>query len=190
MYEKYKKQYEHLTISDIENMFTSKCFSIFALAYSSIMIHSSAIVVDGNAYLFSANSGVGKSTHTKLWQKYLGNENTIILNDDKPILKCYNDKIIAYGSPWAGNSFECENIKAPVKGIVFLSQGDNNIEQISDFNFIMENLLQQTIYKLRAEQSSDMLENLSKIISNVPFYSMSCDMTIDAAKMSINKLIK
>ena len=35
--------------------------------YKRQVLHSSAIAVDGNAYLFSAHSGTGKSTHTSLW---------------------------------------------------------------------------------------------------------------------------
>ena len=51
------------------------------------MLHASAVEVDGKAYLFSASSGTGKSTHTKLWQEYFGYDKALIINDDKPALK-------------------------------------------------------------------------------------------------------
>ena len=35
-------------------------------------LHSSAVELDGRAYLFSGKSGVGKSTHTRLWQQIFG----------------------------------------------------------------------------------------------------------------------
>ena len=49
------------------------------------MLHSSAVVADGKAYLFTADSGTGKSTHTQLWPRMFG-DRAYILNDDKPAL--------------------------------------------------------------------------------------------------------
>ena len=54
--------------------------------YNGMMIHSSAVVVDGKAYLFSAPSGTGKSTHTAFWLKKFG-DRAYILNDDKPAVR-------------------------------------------------------------------------------------------------------
>ena len=39
-----------------------------------ILFHSSAIAVDGKAYLFAAPSGTGKSTHTRLWRETFGEQ--------------------------------------------------------------------------------------------------------------------
>ncbi len=50
------------------------------------MLHASAIVVGNSAYLFSASSGTGKSTHTKLWQECFGDK-AVIINDDKPVIR-------------------------------------------------------------------------------------------------------
>lgn len=62
------------------------------------MVHSSAIKYNDKCYLFSADSGVGKSTHTSLWHKVYGDKVQII-NDDKPIIRLENNKLIVYGSP-------------------------------------------------------------------------------------------
>ena len=72
------------------------------LKYGGIMIHSSAVEVDGKAYLFSAPCGTGKSTHTKQWQKYFGADQAIIINDDKPVLRRLEDGWYAYGTPLVG----------------------------------------------------------------------------------------
>ena len=37
-----------------------------------LLFHGSVIAVDGKAYLFTAKSGTGKSTHTRLWREALG----------------------------------------------------------------------------------------------------------------------
>ena len=49
-----------------------------------IIFHSSAIMVDGEAYLFTAPSGTGKSTHTRLWRELLG-DRAVMINDDKAL---------------------------------------------------------------------------------------------------------
>ena len=63
-----------------------------------LLVHGSAVSVDGNCYLFTGPSGIGKSTHASLWKKMLGNDTTII-NDDKPLLKISNDEVEVFGSP-------------------------------------------------------------------------------------------
>ena len=54
--------------------------------YDTFMFHASAVAVDGAAYLFTANSGTGKSTHTRLWREYLG-ERAVMINDDRPLIR-------------------------------------------------------------------------------------------------------
>lgn len=57
------------------------------LVFSDILlIHGSAIAVDGKAYLFTAPSGTGKSTHTRMWREYF-KDRAVMVNDDKPLNK-------------------------------------------------------------------------------------------------------
>ncbi len=41
--------------------------------YRTLLFHGSCVAVDGAGYLFTAKSGTGKSTHTRLWREMLGN---------------------------------------------------------------------------------------------------------------------
>lgn len=54
--------------------------------YDTFLFHGSAIAVGGEGYLFTAKSGTGKSTHTRLWRELLGNR-VVIVNDDKPLIR-------------------------------------------------------------------------------------------------------
>lgn len=54
--------------------------------YDVFLMHGSAIAVDGKSFLFTAKSGTGKSTHTRLWREYLA-DRVIMINDDKPLLR-------------------------------------------------------------------------------------------------------
>ena len=85
-----------------------------------LMIHGSAIIADGQAYLFTARSGTGKSTHTRLWCELLGSR-ARILNDDKPFIRPTGNGAIAYGSPWSGNENPGKNTSAPLKAIIKLT---------------------------------------------------------------------
>ena len=58
--------------------------------YDTILMHGSVVAVDGVAYLFTAKSGTGKSTHTRFWRELFG-ERAIMVNDDKPLLKLTED---------------------------------------------------------------------------------------------------
>ncbi len=70
---------------------------------------------------FSADSGVGKSTHTALWHKVYGDKVQII-NDDKPIIRLENNELIVYGSPFAGGTMKFQNDSAVLGAIVFLEE--------------------------------------------------------------------
>ena len=50
--------------------------------WNTLLFHGSVIAVDGEGYLFTAKSGTGKSTHTRIWKQIFGDRATIF-NDDK-----------------------------------------------------------------------------------------------------------
>ena len=75
--------------------------------FNGFYLHSSAVALDNKAYLFSGPCGMGKSTHTRLWQKVFG-EAAKVFNDDKPALRRLADRWYAYGTPWCGKNDCCE----------------------------------------------------------------------------------
>lgn len=99
-------------------------FSIATLPYQTIPFHSSTILYNNSAVLFLGESGTGKSTHTRLWRENI--ENATMLNDDSPILRIENGKILAYGSPWSGKMHCYLKSAYPVAACVRLSQAPHN----------------------------------------------------------------
>lgn len=176
------------TFEDIEYICTGSLFNRFLLKYNGCMLHSSAVVVDGHAYLFSANSGTGKSTHTNLWIKHFG-EKAFILNDDKPALRKVNGCWYAYGTPWSGKTDLNSNKKVKLGAIVFLERSDNNwIEPISVKEAIPR-FFRQTVRKLDFEETMDaVLENMEKVITEVPIYKMGCNISDDAVVTAYEKI--
>ena len=49
-----------------------------------LLMHGAVVAVDGLAYLFTAKSGTGKTTHTRLWLRQFG-ARAVMVNGDKPL---------------------------------------------------------------------------------------------------------
>ena len=67
-----------------------------------MLLHSSCVVYEDKAYLFSAPCGTGKSTHTQIWLKRF--PGAYILNDDKPAIRIMEDGVYAFGTPFSGKT--------------------------------------------------------------------------------------
>lgn len=76
-----------------------------------VLFHGSALALDGKAYLFTAPSGTGKSTHAALWRQVFGTRVTMI-NDDKPLLRFAPEGVTVFGTPWAGKAHLQTNTSA------------------------------------------------------------------------------
>ena len=152
-----------------------------------MLFHGSAIAVDGKAYLFTAKSGTGKSTHTRLWRQMLG-ERAIMVNDDKPLLRISDQEAIVYGTPWNGKHCLDTNISVPLKAIIILERGlDNQISEIS-FSEAFPMLLQQSYRPSDAQAFQKTLELISRMKSSVRFFKLKCNMDPAAAKAAYEAL--
>ena len=67
---------EHYPDSYFEELASYRKIAEKMLDYDTILFHGSAVSVNGEGYLFTAKSGTGKSTHTKLWCEYFKNKAT------------------------------------------------------------------------------------------------------------------
>ena len=110
------------TRAQLENFAFSNAFNRKVIAYDAMLVHSSALVYNNGAYLFSGNSGVGKTTHTKLWLKAFGDK-VHIMNDDKPVVRLYNDHAVVFGTPFDGGSGIALNESYPLNAIAFIERG-------------------------------------------------------------------
>lgn len=163
-----------------EYILTGSMFYTALLGYDGFMLHSSAVVYDGWAYLFSAPSGTGKSTHTRLWLEHFGNK-AVILNDDKPALRFVGDELVAYGTPWSGKTDTQMNISAPVAGIAFIERAEHNSISVMDKREAMINIFSQTV-RPKAQEKADCLASiLDRLLRSVPVYRLCCNMEPTAA---------
>ena len=153
------------------------------LKFNGLYLHSSAIEWEGKAYLFSGPSGMGKSTHTRLWQSVYPNAR--VFNDDKPALRRLDDRWFAYGTPWCGKDGININMKVPLGGICFLRRGESNsIRRLSPLEASVR-IISQTTRLFKTEERLDLLlSHVDKLVREIPVYELYCTPTVDAALLS------
>lgn len=186
--ENLQKKHPYLTLDSCEYLSTGSSFYRQLLKFDGMLLHASAVVMDGKAYLFSAPCGTGKSTHTALWRKVFGDDKALILNDDKPALRLENGEFFAYGTPWSGKTNQNLNMRVPIAGICMLERGaENKIERYSGAKAVHA-VLSQTSRSKDPEFMKKLLDLLAVLFEKVPVWRMECNMNPEAAIMSYNAM--
>lgn len=167
----------------LESLAVYRKISEIMVEHDTFLFHCSAVAVDGRAYLFTAPSGTGKSTHTRLWREVFG-ERAVMVNDDKPLLQVREDAVYVCGTPWNGKHNLDSNRKVPVGGICILERGtENHIEKISvadAFPF----LYRQTYRPADRDKMLKTLSLLKQTAEHIPLYRMQCNISRQAAQMA------
>lgn len=144
-----------------------------------MMLHSSSVLYKGGLVLFSASSGTGKSTHAGIWNKIFA---TPVINGDTNLIVIKDENAVVYGTPWCGTSNIYTSESFPLKSIVFLKQGPEDI--ISSLNEaesaikIFSRLINPLWSLTDAETISWNVEILS---SKIKCASLECTMNDSAA---------
>ena len=183
------KAAEGVTVEQMENFALSGVFNRAAIKYGVMLVHSSALIYNNGAYLFSADSGVGKSTHTKLWLKAFGDK-VHIMNDDKPVVRLYDNHAQAYGTPFDGGSGIALNENYPLKAIIFIERGEENSVRIPENKEIIQKLYFQTAHIVNRETAEKMLINMERLLHLTKFYVLTCNMDISAAYTAYKYIIE
>lgn len=180
---KIREKYREIMGSEamFEYNYTFGSYAREIINYGGFCFHASALSVDGEGILFSADSGTGKSTHAGLWEQHLEGHEILRLNDDKPVIRMIQSRPVVYGSPWAGKHSIHRNASAPVKALVFLEQAaENSIERISAkqaFSLVFPQVLGG---KSSQEQVVKLMGLLDQFIRAVPIYRLKCTISKEA----------
>ena len=149
-----------------------------------LLFHGSAICTDGRTYIFTAPSGTGKSTHSRLWREMLRNHDVVMVNDDKPFLKVEHGRVIAYGSPWMGKENLGCNMSAPVEAICSISQGTENVIRNATPDEMYPIFYEQSFRPFDREGTENYLHTLDVLTRSVRLYHLECDVSVEAARLS------
>ncbi len=151
------------------------------------MLHASVISADGDGYGFFGLSGAGKSTHTKLWMELLS-ERACIINGDKPVIRFEEGVPMAYGTPWCGKELWNKNDKVPLKALCrIVKSKENRIREMSKDEAVCA-LMGQVIIPEDEKSAALTLEKLGQLIESVRIYELSCDISLDAARLSFETM--
>lgn len=142
------------------------------------ILHCSYMNDQGQAILFSAPSGTGKTTQAKLWERYRGSR---VVNGDRALLRFREDRLTACGWPVCGSSEVCENEALPVRAIVLLSQGkENQIRLLTAREAFLLLYSQVTINTWNPEFVNRAVDFLEQLLQSVPVYHLACTISEDA----------
>lgn len=151
--------------------------------FDTFLMHGSCVAVDGIGYLFTAKSGTGKSTHTRLWREMLG-DRAIMINDDKPLIRIKDKGATIFGTPWDGKHHLSTNCAVPLKTICILERAEQNtIRRVSKSEAYP--ILIQQIY--RPSDSAVMRKTLTlidRLLVSVDLWRLGCNMDPEAAEVA------
>ncbi len=153
--------------------------------FDGFLMHGSCIAVDDSSYVFCAPSGTGKSTHTALWRRLLG-ERAEMVNDDKPLVRFSSGTAYVYGTPWDGKHHLSCNMSVPLKSVCFLERSETNSIRELSFSEALPFLIRH-VYRpsdpVALEKTLGLLKRL-----DIRFYNLRCNMEISAAKLSYSAM--
>ena len=162
---------------------------LYALATAGLdtaLFHAACVSYKGLGYLFLGKSGTGKSTHARLWLKYI--EGTELFNDDNPVVRLFEKDgrkfAVAYGSPWSGKTPCYKNVKFELGAFVLLSQAPFNkispLKGVSAYAAILPGISGMRWDKKIAD---GLHQTQNGLASNVPIWYLECLPDEEAAKL-------
>jgi hypothetical protein len=143
-----------------------------------VLFHAAVVSYEGRGYMFLGRSGTGKSTHARLWLKYI--EGTALVNDDNPVVR---DGVV-YGSPWSGKTPCYRNVSYPLGAIVLLSQAPyNEIRRLIGIHAYVA-LIESISGKRWDERIADGLHQTEDaLVAQVPVWHLECLPDEEAARL-------
>ena len=155
------------------------------LEFDTFLMHGAVVAVGDKAWLFTAPSGTGKTTHINLWLKNI--PGSYVVNGDKPLIHV-GDECTVYGTPWAGKEKMNRNVGVKLCGIVILNRGlKNHIEKVP-MSKILPVLIQQSYRPKTRVDLEKTLSLLSRLGRKIPMYQLYCNMNDEAALTAYNVL--
>lgn len=179
-----------LTANDEFHLLHFKVSNVL-LSYRRSIFHGTAFFWHHKAWIFTAPSGVGKSTQYKNWKKLFKTEVRII-NGDKPVLEFKEDNsIIVHPSPWMGKERWGSMLKAPLGGIIYLEQGKENKIERMKLRDAVKPIYKQFLYLPEKEEHVHAVCRLEEsLLQNIPIWKLTNKGDLDSAQLTHDTLLK
>lgn len=171
------------------NYFLRTVFGILSAYHKTLKIHASVIEKNGKALIFLGKSGTGKSTHSKLWQKFV--PGCSLLNDDEPIIRFLSDGTVrVFGAPWSGSTPCYRNISAEVCAFVHLHQSaENSLTKLNGLTAFSSLLQSTAIMRSDRNNRSLVISVINDILEKIPVYRLDNRPDRDAVALTETLLV-
>ena len=158
-------------------------YALATAASGTVLFHAAVVSHEGKGYMFLGPSGTGKSTHARLWLKYI--DGTALVNDDNPVVRLADDGLpVVYGSPWSGKTPCYRNVSYPLGGIVLLSQAPyNNIHRLGGIHAYASLVASISGKRWDSRVADGLHATENALASTVPVWHLECLPDEEAAKL-------
>ena len=168
------RKYFEFSPSYLETLAVYRKIAVGMLDYNAFLMHGAVVGLGGAAYMFTAPSGVGKTTHTGFWLKRF--PDAFIVNGDKPFLRFIDGVAYACGTPWAGKEGANTNTMLPLKAVCVLTRGETNAVRPVNFSEIYPLLMGQSYRPAQKEALIKTFELIKKLGESTAFYILKCNL--------------
>ena len=181
-----KREFVHMI--NVDTVFVS----LFSMEKRMVMddamvLHCSVLKVGDGVILFSGPSGIGKSTHAGLWERYRGAR---VINGDRTLLKKENDQWTSLGWPICGSSEICYNESYPVRAVVFLGQAQENAGgRLRCFDAIKAMVSQTTVNGWNPKFVEQIWNLVEDFALQIPVFEYACNME-ESAVDTLEELLR
>ena len=160
-------------IRSVDNLLDASELELLLTRLNVFSLHSSLVRrAEGDAILFTAPSGTGKSTQAGLWERFAGAET---LNGDRSMLRRVDGVWTAFGSPFAGTSGIYRNESAPVRALIVLRQApENTIRRLSVAEAFRAIYSESVLPRWHTEAHQHVISLVTEIVSEIPVYLLAC----------------
>jgi len=159
------------------------------IEYDGFLMHGVVLSVDDKGVIFCAKSGTGKTTHSMLWKKLLG-ERCEIINGDKPLVRIKDDRVYAYGTPWAGKEGINKNARVELKKVCFIQRGTENEIMSCAKKDALGHFMTQVFIPEDGMLTLKTMDLIDRFIRKTDIYILKCNMDISAAKTAYHKMLE
>lgn len=148
------------------------------LHHNAFLLHASFVIWHGQAILFSAPSGHGKSTQADLWSEFA---DARIINGDRALVFCRDGQWFAGGFPVCGSSGFCLKETAPLKALVYLEKApENRAIPLTPLQTLRRFYSQCFVNRWRTDDCGTVSNLLIALSEKIPVFHYQCTKEPDA----------
>lgn len=151
-----------------------RLYPLFALFkhFGVLFFHAAQVEYRGRGLVFTAPSGTGKTTHSRIWAE---NRDARLLCNDRTLLRKTEEGWLTYGFPIDGSEPISSGERAKLGAVVLLSQApQNKVERLPLFKMAARLMPQLLFDSWDQEARVFAMNSLIELLADLPVYHFGC----------------